>query len=264
MALATGSQAKEMLKSLWSKFLLLLISVVAIGLSATFLLRELMVKDFREYLEGEREDRAYWVTAALESSYDKYNGWRDESIIENTVWAMMLGIEMKLFDADGNLVMDTDKAIDTLSPFVKKRVNAISEHRVKEGNGAFTPYALFLGGRQIGHLDVKFLSPHKEKVFIRRCQQISPYITSCPWRCCTLLSIVFSRKMTRPIKALTLAATAIEKGDFRSRVGSSGDDEIGNLSDAFNRMAQKLESRRRSEKNLLQILHMNSGPPSAL
>ena len=66
MALATGFQGKEMLKSLWSKFLLLLISVVAIGLSATFLLRELMVKDFREYLEGEREDRAYWVTAALE------------------------------------------------------------------------------------------------------------------------------------------------------------------------------------------------------
>ena len=50
--------------------------------------------------------------AALESSYDKYNGWRDESIIENTVWAMMLGIEMKLFDADGNLIMDTDKAIE--------------------------------------------------------------------------------------------------------------------------------------------------------
>ena len=132
-----------MFKSLWSKFLLLLISVVAIGLSATFLLRELMVKDFREYLEGEREDKAYWVTAALESSYDTYTGWREESIIENTVWAMMLGIEMKLFDAEGNLVMDTDKAIDTLSPFVKKRVMAISERRAWEDNGPFTPYDSF-------------------------------------------------------------------------------------------------------------------------
>src|SRR5574340_1826650 len=144
MAWATGFQGKEMLKSLWSQFLLLLIAVVAIGLSATFLLRELMVRDFREYLEGEREDRAYWVTDALESSYDKYNGWSQENVIENTVWAMMLGIEMKLFDTEGNLLMDTHTAIETLSPFIKKRVMAISERRGRDAVGPFTPYALYL------------------------------------------------------------------------------------------------------------------------
>ena len=157
-----------MFKSLWSKFLLLLISVVAIGLSATFLLRELMVKDFREYLEGEREDKAYWVTAALESSYVTYTGWRQESVIDNIVWAMMLGIEMKLYDADGKLVMDTDKAIDTLSPFAKKRVLALSERRTWEDSGPFTPYDLFLAGDQIGHIEVKFPSPRKEEVFVSR------------------------------------------------------------------------------------------------
>jgi two-component system sensor histidine kinase BaeS len=253
-----------MLKSLGSKFLLLLISVVAIGLSATFLLRELMVKDFREYLEGEREDRAYWVTAALESSYDKYTGWRQESIIENTVWAMMLGIEMKLFDADGNLIMDTDKAIDTLSPFVKKRVNAISEHRVKEGNGHFTPYTLFLGGRQIGHLEVKFLSLQKERVFIRRSNRFLFISLLALGGIAVLLSIVFSRKMTRPIKALTLAAAAIEEGDFRSRVGTSGDDEIGNLAEAFNRMAQKLEVQEALRKTTSNIAHELRTPISAV
>jgi two-component system sensor histidine kinase BaeS len=254
-----------MLKSLWSKFLLLLISVVAIGLSATFLLRELMVKDFREYLEGEREDRAYWVTAAMESSYDKYNGWRQEGIIENTVWAMMLGIEIKLFDADGNLIMDTDKAIDTLSPFVKKRVNAISEHRVKEGNGRFTPYTLFLGGRQIGRLDAKFLSPQKERVFIRRSNRFLLISLLALGGIAVFLSIVFSRKMTRPIKALTSAAAAIEEGDFRSRVGTSGGDEIGNLSDAFNRMAQKLEVQETLRKKLTSnIAHELRTPISAV
>ncbi len=254
-----------MLKSLWSKFLLLLISVVAIGLSATLLLRELMVKDFREYLEGEREDRAYWVTASLESSYDKYNGWRQESIIENTVWAMMLGIEMKLFDTDGDLIMDTDKAIDTLSPFVKKRLNAISAHRVKEGNSHFTPYTLFLGGRQIGRLDVKFLSPQKERVFIRRSNRFLLISLLALGGIAVLLSIVFSRKMTRPIKALTSATAAIEEGDFKSRVGTSGDDEIGNLSDAFNRMAQKLEVQEALRKKLTSnIAHELRTPISAV
>jgi len=254
-----------MLKSLWAKFLVLLIAVVAIGLSATFLLRELMVKDFRVYLEGEREDRAYWVTAALESSYDKYSGWREESIIENTVWAMMLGIEMKLFDTDGTLIMDTDMAINTLSPFVKKRVMAISERRVKESDSPFSPYALFLGGRQIGTLEVRFLLPQKEKVFIRRSNRFLLISLLALGGIAVFLSIVFSRKMTRPIKALTSAAAAIEEGDLRSRVGTSGNDEIGRLSDAFNRMARKLEVQEALRKKLTSnIAHELRTPISAI
>ncbi|MDH4232666.1 MAG: HAMP domain-containing histidine kinase [Nitrospirota bacterium] len=265
MALATGFQGKGMLKSLWAKFLVLLIAVVAIGLSATFLLRELMVKDFRVYLEGEREDRAYWVTAALESSYDKYSGWREESIIENTVWAMMLGIEMKLFDTDGTLIMDTDMAINTLSPFVKKRVMAISERRVKESDSPFSPYALFLGGRQIGTLEVRFLLPQKEKVFIRRSNRFLLISLLALGGIAVFLSIVFSRKMTRPIKALTSAAAAIEEGDLRSRVGTSGNDEIGRLSDAFNRMARKLEVQEALRKKLTSnIAHELRTPISAI
>lgn len=254
-----------MLKSLWAKFLLLLIVVVAIGLSATFLLRELMVKDFRGYLEGEREDRAYWVTAAIESSYDKYAGWSEENIIENTVWAMMLGIEMRLFDAEGALIMDTDIAIDALSPFVKKRVMAISEHRDKEGDAPFIPYTLFLGGKQIGHLEVKFLSPRKERVFIRRSNRFLLISLLALGGLAVLLSIVFSRKMTRPIKALTSAAAAIEEGDFRSRVGISNDDELGKLSDAFNRMAQKLEVQEALRKKLTSnIAHELRTPITAV
>jgi two-component system sensor histidine kinase BaeS len=254
-----------MLKSLWAKFLLLLIAVVAIGLSATFLLRELMVKDFRVYLEGEREDRAYWVTAALESSYDTYAGWREENIIENTVWAMMLGIEMKLLDADGTLIMDTNTAIDTLSPFVKKRVMAISERRGKEGIGPFTPYALFLGGTQIGHLEVRFLPPQKEKVFISRSNRFLLISLLALGGIAVLLSIFFSRKMTRPIKALTSAAAAIEEGNLGSRVVTSGNDEIGRLSDAFNRMAHKLEIQEALRKKLTSnIAHELRTPISAI
>lgn len=254
-----------MFKSLWSKFLLLLVTVVAIGLSATFLLRELMVGDFREYLEGEREDKAYWVTAALESSYVTYTGWREESVIDNIVWAMMLGIKMKLYDTEGKLVMDTDKAIDTLSPFVKKRVLAISEHMAGEDSGPFMPYYLFLAGHQIGRIEVKFLSPQKEEVFVSRSNSFLLISLLALGGVAVFLSIIFSRKMTRPIKALISAAAAIEEGDFRRRVGVSGSDELGNLSDAFNRMAQKLEVQEALRKKLTSnIAHELRTPISAI
>jgi two-component system sensor histidine kinase BaeS len=254
-----------MFKSLGSKFLLLLIAVVAVGLSATFLLRELMVKDFREYLEGEREDKAYWVTAALESSYVTYTGWREESIIDNIVWAMMLGIEMKLYDAEGKLVMDTDKAIDTLSPFVKKRVLAISERRAGEDSGPFMPYDLFLAGDQIGRIEVKFLSPQKEEVFVSRSNRFLLISLLALGGIAVFLSIIFSRKMTRPIKALISAAASIEEGDFSSRVGASGDDELANLSEAFNRMAQKLGVQEALRRKLTSnIAHELRTPLSAV
>ena len=45
-----------MFKSLWIKFLILLLGVAVLTLSGTIVLRELMLKDFRAYLEGETED----------------------------------------------------------------------------------------------------------------------------------------------------------------------------------------------------------------
>jgi len=79
------------------------------------------------------------------------------------------------------------------------------------------------------------------------------------------LSIIFSRKMTRPIKALTSAAADIEEGNLKSRVRVSGDDEIGNLSAAFNRMAQKLEVQETLRKKLTSnIAHELRTPISAV
>ena len=107
-----------------------------------------MISDFRGYLEGEVEDRAYWVSAAFESSYEKYSGWRKEGLIEDTVWALMLGFELKLCAWGGNLMMNTEEAVDTLSPLVKKRMRAISEQRTARDNSQFHPYTLFLGGSE--------------------------------------------------------------------------------------------------------------------
>src|SRR5512135_431281 len=107
-----------MLKSLWIKFLLLLFAVCLIAISTAFLVREFMISDFREYLEGEREDRAYLITASLESSFDKHSGWDRDAAVENTVWALMLGYDLELNDDQGAPVMDTDQAVENVSPLV--------------------------------------------------------------------------------------------------------------------------------------------------
>ena len=157
-----------MFKSLNIKFLVLLLAVSLVALSAAFVFRELIIKDFREYREGEMEDRVYWVTADLEGTYEKYGGWKNDVMAEDAVWAYMLGMEVRIVDMDNAVVMDTDRAIRGLSPLTKKRIMSVTNLAALDRSGSFQAYPLFLAGREIGRLEVKFLRPGKEALFIRR------------------------------------------------------------------------------------------------
>lgn len=52
---------------------------------------------------------------------------------------------------------------------------------------------------------------------------------------------LLSRRITRPLVDLTIAAEAIAHGDYRQHVNARGTDEIGRLGAAFNRMAERVE-----------------------
>jgi PAS domain S-box-containing protein len=56
-----------------------------------------------------------------------------------------------------------------------------------------------------------------------------------------LLAMRLSRRITGPLKGLTLAATRIREGELGARVDSGGDAEFRILADAFNRMAERRE-----------------------
>jgi two-component system sensor histidine kinase BaeS len=214
------------------------------------MVRELLVADFRGYLEGEFEDRVYWITSALERNFETTPGWKRTLLVDDTMWSLMLGFEMKLYDNDGKLIIDTARAIDSLSPLIRKRVLAIAEHRYTSASGRFLPYLLFLGGMEIGRLEVRYLKPKKQEVFIRRSNGLLLFSLMTLGGVAILLSIIFSGKLTRPIRELTEAVTAVSKGDLQRRVALSLADEIGILSNAFNHMAQTLETQELLRKKM--------------
>ena len=62
-----------------------------------------------------------------------------------------------------------------------------------------------------------------------------------------VFSYMFQRVMARPVEALSEAATAVwEKKDYSIRVQGFGQDELGQLTDNFNRMLDEIQSRDRS------------------
>ena len=56
-----------------------------------------------------------------------------------------------------------------------------------------------------------------------------------------LLSVLFSHRLTEPIKELALAVSAISRGDLKRRVTVFRSDEVGDLAGTFNRMAGALD-----------------------
>ena len=240
-----------MFRSLWLKFLLLLCGIAALALSGTIVLRELMLKDFRAYLEGETEDKIYWIIADLEGSYERNGGWNADALAQNLSWGYTLGFEIRLLDQGESLVIDTKKAIEKSSPRMKRRLLALSEFRNTEGAGNFFVYPLFLGGQQIGSIEARGLKPLREDIFLSRSNRFLILAILIIGSLAVILSVLFSRRLTRPIKELSLRASAISKGDFRGRVSIRRHDEVGELSEAFNRMAQTLDTQEALRKKLI-------------
>jgi two-component system sensor histidine kinase BaeS len=75
----------------------------------------------------------------------------------------------------------------------------------------------------------------------------------------------FSQLITRPVRQLTWAARRVATGDFSQRVPHKTDDEIGEVSVAFNTMAEQLEKKEKSRRQLLaDIAHELRSPLSII
>jgi len=254
-----------MRRRLWSKFLVLLISVAAIGLSGTFFLREFMVRDFRAHLQSEMEDRILWLKASLESSYQTHGGWESQGIIDAIVRAAMMGLDIRIYNYEGALISDTEAAFNSLSPPVKERVLAFYGHRMQNAPGEYLSYPLTLGGRDFGSMEARILPPKKEAVFVERSNRFLLLSVILTGGIAIVLGIVFSRRLTRPIGELTRAASQIAEGSLETRVRRTSRDEIGTLSDTFNKMADNLYRQEMLRQKLTSnIAHELRTPFSAI
>lgn len=74
-----------------------------------------------------------------------------------------------------------------------------------------------------------------------------------------VLGFVMSRTITSPIISLTHKAERLSEGDFGARLESRADDEIGQLTNAFNKMATEIKSNLQAienEKNKVETILM--------
>ncbi len=80
-----------------------------------------------------------------------------------------------------------------------------------------------------------------------------------------LLILLVSRTLTRPLTELAGAAEDIAAGNYSRRVGFRGQDEIGMLGSAFDRMAEAVERARKTQRDFLaNVSHELKTPLTSL
>jgi len=80
-----------------------------------------------------------------------------------------------------------------------------------------------------------------------------------------LVSLALSRSLVAPIRALTAASRRIADGQYADRVHNIGADELGQLANSFNRMAEKLEQVETMRRQLIgDVSHELRTPLTAI
>ncbi len=254
-----------MFKSLWAKFFVLLLVVSLIGLSAALYTRQMMLGDFEAYLDGERLDRVYQIIASLEGSHERNHGWDRGDISHSAVRALMLGMEVRVRNAEGSIVMDTQQALEDLPPLMARRVLSLAGEEPLTGRGEFSPYPLFLGGKRIGTIEMKFLSRDRGQLFVQRSNRFLIISFLVMGGIAILASLFVSRRLTLPLKKLVEQTMAIRRGELTSRTEIASGDELGKLSHAFNEMADDLELQESLRRKLIaNVAHELRTPLAAM
>lgn len=237
--------------SLRCRFLLLFMLISAIALSSAFVLRGFIMRDFARYLDGESQDRIQRVVALLEGGYEQNGGWQRDRLATDLAWALQLGVEVRLFDSAGRSVIDSAQAVSALAPLMRNRVLDATGYDPRAVKGASVPYPLYLRGEEIGHLEARILDQVKEDYFVRSSNRVLLVSVTILGFVSILAGIIASRRLARPILELVDASGDIAEGNLSRRVTNVGNDEIGRLSQSFNRMAQGLEAQEKLRRTLM-------------
>ena len=234
-------------------FLLIAFSCVSIG-------RIYLIREYKSTMENSAQEVARAAEAISQS--DSLNSWLLGMSISSL--SRSTGIGILITDPDGVVVSCSDRAptcehmgrqvpLELITEIEGRRNLVISDlgGLYHQGHYVVTrSIASDKTGELIGHVFVtndtdKLLSIWSSFLIIASVVMVMVFCLS------IIVSLVYSKRIARPLDEMALASRRFARGDFSVRVRQEGDpaDEMGALIDSFNKMADSLEKseKRRSE-----------------
>jgi signal transduction histidine kinase len=228
-----------------------LIILVAVGAIYLFVSHTAVVEISRF---GERSEQARFgrVTLELNRYYHEHGDWEGiQPYVEQ--WGSLYERRIILTDSSGIVVADSHGEL-------------LGQQYLPD-----TPGMRFPPPWEGDSVGILYISPESSAVFpspLSLSQAISRFLL---WGALLAAAVAFlityflSRRISAPVKALTLAARQLGQGDLSQRVQSKEKGEVGELARAFNSMAESLDRNERLRRNMIaDIAHELRTPLSNL
>ena len=254
--------------------------VILVAVTITYLLaNRVAARQFQLYITRGSQVHAVHLAPLLADYYHQTGSWQDvESLLETPwgeaaiagpgmvrmggaglrVWIMerIMGDRLILADAKGRVVADTGGELvgHELSKAERRGGAPISVDGQQVGTLIATPIGPRPRGQQT--LEGEFLRSVK---FTTLLAGLAAGVIA------LVLGSFLFLQITAPMRALTAAARRIAGGDLSQRVGVQSQDELGELGQAFNTMAESLARAEASRRNLVaDVAHELRTPLSVI
>jgi len=213
---------------------------------------------FNEYVREGLQAHANQVATVVATYYPVY-GYDFRTLSQIPMLGASTNIGVQIIDAKGELVYDEASMrkhmLQALVAGGASKPATTTASVILEPKGSVVTSQIRVGGKMIGTVRVwaygtEALESPQDRQF-RLGSFMGLALTACvAIILASLAGILYSRRLVKPIQAITTTAQALRGGDRDARTGMQGDDEIGFLGKTFDEMADAIEADREMERRL--------------
>lgn len=238
---------------LWQRLALVFIAVALSAIAGAYLILNYVIDTrFQGYVNQREKEVYHRIGLSLAAAYIDSGGWDNQLTETLPHFAIMNRIDIEIHNADGKLIVkvpfgsDERRNQQLLEQLGVDKVYVVSSKRVV--------VPVVVRRHRVGFISVAPFNVSGELSSEQQFRQSLNRSLVAGGIMATfvalLLSYVVSMRMARPLVSMTKAARRLEDGDLSERVEVDSEDEIGQLGEAFNHLAETLERQERTRKNL--------------
>ena len=224
--------------------------VVAVLITALFavVLSVLWNDEFQNYTRSTLEELADSTATTLERSYANKGYWTARDLETAASSAESLeDIGVQISDAKGNAVYDSTVASSSLpdsdmslAPSASQMVTTEVKSRTGDTVGSVSVWVY----------GSEYLLTQRDESFRNKSFEGIAIAGGASVLVAAVLGFIISRALTSPVRLISHAASLIKEGDLSARCNIKGKDDLGQLGETFDAMAEKVENDRELERRL--------------
>ena len=236
-----------------TKLFLAFVMIIFATLVSTIVFASLILKDFDSYIHGVKEDQIYWIIASVEGGY-KDGKWDEQILSESVHWAMMMGLDIKIFDIQRREIIHSHHVMESLLPGMKRRMEELFRLDM-DTDRKYDEYPIISNGSKIGTLLARSFQKkalaEKEAIFEGRVRHFLYTYLLIAGAGSLFIGLMLTQYLSKPVRQLKKASEKIAAGDFAVRISAESPDEVGDLAKTFNKMAGSLQKEEALRKRLM-------------